>query len=126
MQIKVIATKDAPAPGHYSQALKLKDLIFISGQVPVNPVDGKLIKGGIEKQTRQALENMKAVLLAAGSDCEHILKITVFLKNIRDFAAFNKVYAEYFTGTRPARSCVEVSSLPKMALIEIDAIACVG
>jgi 2-iminobutanoate/2-iminopropanoate deaminase len=120
-----IATTSAPAAiGPYSQGIIAGDLVFTSGQLPINPVTGG-IADGIEAQTAQSLKNVAAVLGAGGSSVEKIIKTTVFLKNMDDFAAMNAVYSEFFKGTEafPARSAVEVSRLPKGALIEIEAIA---
>ena len=118
-----IYTKNAPeAIGPYSQAVALKNLVFTSGQIPINPESGNIEKNTIQEQTEQVCLNLKAVLEAAGSSLENVIKTTCFLKNINDFSAFNEVYSKYFT-SKPARSCVEVSSLPKGALVEVEAIA---
>jgi 2-iminobutanoate/2-iminopropanoate deaminase len=121
--MKSIATKNAPAAiGPYSQAIATGDFVFTSGQIPLHPVSGILIEGGIAEQTEQVIRNLSAVLDAAGSGLEKVLKTTCFLQNISDFAEFNSVYEKYFTA-KPARSCVEVSALPKGALVEMEAIA---
>lgn len=121
--IKKITTKKAPLPlGPYSQALIFDKFIFCSGQIGINPKLNKLEKG-IESQTRQAILNLKSVLEAANSSLKNVLKITIFLKNIKDFNKVNKIYNEFFDQIRPARSTVEVSNLPADALIEIEAIA---
>ncbi len=121
--MKIISTENAPAAiGPYSQAIITGGFIITSGQIPIDPASGTIVDGGIEAQTRQAIKNLSAVLTASGSSLEKVVKTTCFLKNISDFAAFNSIYAEYFT-ERPARSCVEVSSLPKGALVEIEVIA---
>ncbi|MCF0229371.1 MAG: RidA family protein [Parasporobacterium sp.] len=121
--MKVINTPDAPAAiGPYSQAIISGNMVFTSGQIPIVPATGNIEADTIEEQTVQAITNLKAVLEAAGSDLTKVVKTTCFLQNISDFAAFNKVYAEYFTG-RPARSCVEVGALPKGALVEIEVVA---
>lgn len=121
--MKTISTENAPAAiGPYSQAIITGGFIITSGQIPIDPASGTIIDGGIEAQTRQAIKNISAVLTASGSSLEKVVKTTCFLKNINDFAAFNSIYAEYFT-ERPARSCVEVSALPKGALVEIEVIA---
>lgn len=121
--MKTISTENAPAAiGPYSQAIITGGFIITSGQIPIDPASGTIIDGGIEAQTRQAIKNISAVLTASGSSLEKVVKTTCFLKNISDFAAFNSIYAEYFT-ERPARSCVEVSALPKGALVEIEVIA---
>lgn len=124
MNIKLISTDKAPsAIGPYSQAIAAGNFIYTSGQIPINPVSGIVDALDIESQTRQALENLKNVLEASGSRLSKIIKTTVFIKNMNDFSQINKVYSEYFTGTYPARSCVEVSRLPKDVLIEIEAVA---
>ncbi|WP_413814411.1 RidA family protein [Caproicibacter fermentans] len=118
-------TEDAPkAIGPYSQATGFEKLIFTSGQLPLNPRTGKFVNGGIEEQTRQSLMNLKAVLAADGSDFSHVIKTNVFLNSMDDFAAMNRVYAEFFTGEFPARSAVQVAKLPMGALVEIEAVAC--
>ncbi len=121
--MKIIETKNAPAAiGPYSQGVLVGDLVYTSGQIPLVPESGALADGGIEEQTTQAIKNLSAVLEGAGSSLEKVIKTTCFLQNMGDFAAFNAVYEKYFT-SRPARSCVEVSALPKGALVEIEAIA---
>lgn len=121
--MKKIETNKAPAAvGPYSQAIDAGGFIYTSGQIPLNPETGVLVSGDITKQTEQAIRNLAAVLGAAGSQLDRVVKTTCFLKSIDDFAAFNYVYEKFFTG-KPARSCVEVSALPKGALIEIEAIA---
>lgn len=118
-----IYTKNAPdAIGPYSQAVKCGGLLFTSGQIAIDPATGNVGAAGIEAQTRQICENLKAVLSAAGGSLENVVKTTCFLADMNDFAAFNAVYGEYFTG-KPARSCVEVSRLPKDVLAEIEVIA---
>lgn len=120
---KTIATAKAPAAiGPYSQAIDLNGTVFVSGQLPVNPADGS-IPQGIELQTRQALDNIGAILSEAGLTYNDIVKTTVLLADLADFAAMNAVYAEYFPQDKPARVCYQVVALPKGALIEIDAIA---
>jgi len=121
----VIATEKAPgAIGPYVQGAAGTGLVFTSGQLPIDPATGAFAPGGIEEQTRQSLMNVKAVLEAAGADLSTVMKTTVFLKDMNDFAAMNKVYGEVFEGKGyPARSAVEVARLPKDALIEIEAIA---
>ena len=119
----IIETKDAPAAiGPYSQAIVSGGLIYTSGQIPIDPATGAIEAKDIEAQARQAIRNLAAVLSAAGSGLDRVVKTTCFLKSMQDFAAFNAVYAELFPG-KPARSCVEVSALPKGALVEIEAIA---
>jgi len=122
-----ISTTDAPAAiGPYSQAIRTGDTIFTSGQIPIDPATGDLVPGGIEAQTTRVCENLKAVLAAAGLDFTRVVKTTVFLKSMADFAAMNAIYAQYFAppGTiPPARSTVQVAALPKDALVEIECIA---
>ena len=121
--MKSVHTNDAPeAIGPYSQAMILDKIIYTSGQIALDPASGELVSGGIENQTRRVIENLKAVLEEAGSGLEFVIKTTCFLADINDFSDFNQVYAEYFTG-KPARSCVAVKTLPKNALVEIEAIA---
>ncbi len=126
MKRKIIHTEKAPAAvGPYSQAIKSKRMIFTAGQIPLDPATGKLVEGGIEEQTRQALTNVKAVLKAAGSGMNAVMKTTVFLLDMGEFAAMNGVYAEFFPKDPPARSAVQVSALPLGARVEIEAIALV-
>ncbi|MBQ4515620.1 MAG: RidA family protein [Clostridia bacterium] len=118
-----IYTKNAPeAVGPYSQATVSGGLIFTSGQIPINPASGQVEATDISEQAEQVCKNIKAVLESAGSSLDKVVKTTCFIKNMNDFAAFNEVYAKYFTN-RPARSCVEVSALPKGVLCEVEAIA---
>lgn len=125
MNKTVISTDKAPAAiGPYSQAIQVGEMIFTSGVIPVVPETGEIVQG-IENQARQALSNMKALLESAGRDMSDIIKTTVFIKNMDDFAKVNEVYATFFEGDYPARSCVEVARLPKDVLIEIEAIAIV-
>lgn len=120
---RIISTPDAPAAiGPYSQAVELNGTIYISGQLPVNPADGT-IPGDIAGQTRQSLTNIMAILKEAGLGPNNIVKTTVLLKDINDFAAMNAVYAEFFPEDKPARACYQVAALPKGALVEIEAIA---
>jgi 2-iminobutanoate/2-iminopropanoate deaminase len=124
-----ISTTGAPAAiGPYSQAVRIGDFLFTSGQVALDPESGKIVAGGIREQTTQVLENLTAVLAAADSDVTRVVKTTVFLKDIADFAAMNEIYGHYFApegATAPARSTVEVARLPKDALVEIEVIAIV-
>ena len=123
MAVKFIKSQNAPAPiGPYSQAIEVNGFIFTSGQIALTP-DGKLIEGNIEAQARQVFENLKEVLTAAGSDLDHVVKTTIYLKNMSDFTSVNDVYAGYFGKSLPARSTVEVSRLPKDVLVEVDCIA---
>ena len=120
----VISTTAAPAAiGPYSQAVKAGGMLYISGQLPIDVSTGAFAEGGIAGQTRQSLENVRAVLAQAGLGLENVIKTTVFLKNMNDFTAMNEVYAEFFPCEPPARSAVEVARLPKDALVEIEAIA---
>jgi 2-iminobutanoate/2-iminopropanoate deaminase len=123
IMLKKVQTDKAPqAIGPYSQAVETGDWIFTSGQIPLTP-DGELVAGGIEEQTRQVLENLKSVLEAAGSGLEHVVKTTIFLRDMNQFQTVNEIYGGYFKEHQPARSCVEVSRLPKEVLIEIEVIA---
>lgn len=125
MEKEVISTQNAPAAiGPYSQAIRAGNLLFISGQLPVNPANGE-ISGDIEVQTVQSLDNINSILLSIGASLNNVVKTTVFLKNLDDFTAMNRVYEKYFTLDAPARSCVEVSKIPKGAIVEIEAIAVV-
>ena len=118
-----INVNGAPAAvGPYVHAVKTGNMIFISGQLGLNPADGTL-PGGIEAQTIQSLENVKTILEGTGSDFDHVVKTTIFLADIADFGKVNEIYAKYFANEVPARSCLEVSNLPKAALVEIEAIA---
>ncbi len=122
--LTAIHTDAAPkAIGPYSQAIALDNLVFCSGQIAIDPATGNLIEGDVSAQTQRVLQNLSAVLQAAGSDLQHVVKTTVFLQSMNDFAAMNAVYATWFTGTPPARSTIEVAKLPKGALVEIEAIA---
>ena len=124
MNRETISTDKAPkAIGPYEQAIKVGDFVYTAGQIPIDPQTGNLVDGGIAEQTRQVLENLKAVLEAAGSSLDKVIKATVFLKNMADFAALNEVYGEYLGKAKPARSTVAVADLPRGALVEIDLIA---
>ncbi len=121
--IKTVSTDKAPAAvGPYSQALEVNGFVFCSGQIGIDPKTGNLVDG-FENQAKQVLSNLKAVLEEAGSDFEHVVKTTVYIKDMNDYPLFNKVYGEYFNNHKPARATVEVSRLPKDCLIEIEAIA---
>ena len=125
MEKQIISTTNAPgAVGPYSQAVKVGNLVFTSGQIPIDPATGELVSENITKATERSLENVKAILEEAGTTFEKVIKTTVFVKNMSDFAAVNEVYAKYFQTELPARSCVEVK-LPKDALLEIEVIALV-
>ena len=120
----VIATKEGPqAIGPYSQAIRVNGFIFVSGQVAIDPANQQFIAGDIAAQTDRAIKNLAGILKAAGSNLEKVVRATVFLKNMSDFAAMNEVYGKYFSSAPPARSTVEVARLPKDALVEIDVIA---
>lgn len=124
MKIKRIQTNNAPAAiGPYVQAAVAGDFVFTSGQIPLDPQTGSMIEGDIGRQAVQSIQNLKAVLEAAGLTLGNVVKTTVFLQDINDFAAVNEVYAQYFSAPYPARSCVEVARLPKDARIEIEAVA---
>ena len=119
-----IATTQAPAAiGPYSQAIEAGGLVFVSGQLPIDPATGEFAQGGIKELTRQSLENMKAILDARGLEMRHVVKTTVFLADMNDFNAVNAVYGTYFSEPYPARSAVQVGALPKGALVEIEAYA---
>jgi 2-iminobutanoate/2-iminopropanoate deaminase len=121
---KTVSTQNAPAAvGPYSQAIKIDTLCYTAGQLGMDPQAGKLVEGGIQSQTRQALTNLEAVLQAAGTSMRNVVKTTVFLKDINDFKAMNQVYAEFFPDAPPARSAVQVAALPLGGLVEIEAVA---
>lgn len=121
---KVISTDKAPqAIGPYSQAIEFSNMIFTSGVIPVNPETNELVTGTIEVQAEQAIKNLAALLKESGSSTDNVIKTTVFIKDMNDFAKVNEIYASYFKKDCPARSCVEVARLPKDVLIEIEAIA---
>ncbi len=120
----IIATDKAPAAiGPYSQAVKVGNLLFTSGMIPIDPATNTLVEGGIEVQAERALINVKALLEESGSSLDKVVKTVVFIKDMNDFAKVNEIYAKYFTKDFPARSCVEVARLPKDVLIEMEAIA---
>jgi len=124
MKKQVISTSNAPAAiGPYSQAVMAGDFLYISGQLPVDPGTGKLDDGDIRQQAERALTNVKMILEAAGMDMQHVVKTTVFLKNMDDFAPMNEVYAKFFGENPPARAAVAVAGLPRGALVEIEAVA---
>lgn len=121
--LKKVQTDQAPAAiGPYSQAIECGEWIFTSGQIPLQ-ADGNLVEADIEKQTHQVLKNVQAVLEAAGSDLNHVIKTTIFIKDMNQFAQINDIYAQYFQDHQPARSCVEVARLPKDVLIEMEVVA---
>jgi 2-iminobutanoate/2-iminopropanoate deaminase len=124
MKKKVIQTEKAPkAIGPYSQAIQAGNFLFLSGQIPIDPKTGELVKGDIRKQTQQVLENIKGILESQGLGMENVVKSTIFLKDIANFNQVNEVYATYFPSSPPARSTVEVAKLPRDADIEIEALA---
>lgn len=124
---KVISTAKGPAAiGPYSQAIVTGGLLFVSGQIPLDPATGEMVEGGIEAQTHRVLDNLKAIVEAAGTSLARAVKTTVYIADIDDFGKVNEIYGGYFTENPPTRVCVEVSNLPKGALIEIDLIAEVG
>ena len=121
---QVILTDRGPKPiGPYSQAVRTNGFLFVSGQVALDPKSGELVGADVRQQTERALDNLKAILEAAGVSLSHVVKTTVFLKEMNDFAAMNEIYARYFTAAPPARSTVQAARLPKDALVEIDVIA---
>ncbi|MBM4340358.1 MAG: RidA family protein [Deltaproteobacteria bacterium] len=121
---KIIQTEKAPKPiGPYSQAIQTENLIFLSGQIPVDPLTGEVVTGDVRKQTRQVLDNIKGILESQGLGMESVVKVTVFLTDIGTFSQMNEVYATYFSSSPPARSTVEVSGLAKNVDVEIEAIA---
>lgn len=127
MTAKRITTSDAPAPiGPYSQAVAVGTLLYTAGQIPLDPATNALVEGDIRAQTRQALKNLEAILKAGGASWDSVVKTTVFLKDMSEFAAMNEVYAEVFSKSAPARSTVEVARLPRDARVEIEAIAVIG
>lgn len=125
--MKAISTSKAPAAiGPYSQAIRTGNLIFVSGQLPIDPATGSFPEGGIKELTRQSLTNLKNILEAEGTDMAHVVKTTVFLADMGDFADMNEVYAQFFQAPYPARSAVAIKTLPKNARVEVEAVAEVG
>jgi 2-iminobutanoate/2-iminopropanoate deaminase len=123
---KLVQTDKAPAAvGPYSQGTRTEELLFTAGQIPLDPVTGSIVEGDIQDQTRQVLHNLQAVLKAGGACLETVMKCTVFLQDMGEFAAMNEIYAEFFPANPPARSAVEVAALPLRARVEIEAIALV-
>lgn len=123
---EIITTENAPgAIGPYSQAVKTKNMVFCSGQIPIDPSTGEFVSDDVAEQTAQVLKNLSAVLEAAGTDLNNVVKTTVFLADMNDFTAMNKVYAEYFSTNKPARATVQAARLPKDARVEIECIALV-
>ena len=126
MKHEVIHTNDAPAAlGPYSQAIKAGNLLFVSGQVPLVPETMEVVEGDVQAQTAQSLKNLKAILAESGADFSNVVKTTVFIKDMNEFAQINEVYAEFFGENKPARACVEVARLPKDVKVEIEVIAVV-
>ncbi|QQS51411.1 MAG: RidA family protein [Bacteroidota bacterium] len=124
---KIVSTTEAPsAIGPYSQAVEINGMVFLSGQIPIDPKTGEIVPGGIQPQTEQVLKNIGAVLKAAGLDYSDVVKTTCFLKDMNDFAAMNQVYARFFVENQPARAAVEVARLPKDVQIEIELIGVKG
>ncbi len=122
--MKAIHTEKAPAAiGPYSQAIEVNGFVFASGQIPINPETGSFVEGGIKEQAHQALTNASEILKAAGTDLSHVVKTTVYLADMADFAAMNEVYAQFFSEPYPARSAVAVKDLPKGALVEVEVLA---
>ena len=124
MKTETITTKNAPAAiGPYSQAIRVDHMVYTAGQIAIDPATGELVPGDIAAQTEQVLQNLQAVLTAAGSGLEHVVKTTIFLRYMKDFAVVNEVYSRYFNAHKPARSTVAVAALPLRALVEIEAAA---
>lgn len=124
MSLEIVSTQNAPAAiGPYSQAVKIGNLVYTSGQIPLDPASGDLVQGGIVEQTHQVLKNLRAVVEASGSNLSAVVKTTIFLKDMADFATVNEIYGEYFKSPYPARSCVQVAKLPRDVSVEIEAIA---
>lgn len=124
MTKKIISTESAPAAiGPYSQAVLAGDLLYASGQIPLDPQTGEMVSGGVAAQTKQVLENLKAVVEAANGQMSQIVKVTIYITDMQQFASVNEIYAAYFSAPFPARACVEVSALPKGVEVEMDAIA---
>ncbi len=127
MMKEIVTTENAPkAIGPYSAGVKIGNFVYTAGQLGLDPQTGDFVEGGIAAETRQALQNLRAILEAAGASLENVVKTTVFLRDMDDFAAMNAVYAEFFTADFPARSAVQVARLPKDAAVEIEAVAFIG
>ena len=125
--MKAIHTNNAPAAiGPYSQAIEVNGFVFASGQIPIDPATGNFVEGGVKEQTKQAITNAGNILKEAGTDLAHVVKTTVYLADMADFAAMNEVYATFFSQPFPARSAVAVKDLPKGALVEVEVFACKG
>ncbi|HLE86999.1 MAG TPA: RidA family protein [Candidatus Brocadiaceae bacterium] len=124
MEKSVISTKNAPAAiGPYSQAIKVGNLVFVSGQIPIVPATGEILRGDIKLQTRQALENLKHIMEAAGSSLDNVVKTTVFMKDLNDYTEINDVYKEFFSNKPPARAAIQAARLPRDVGVEIEAVA---
>ncbi len=127
MSLDIVATDKAPAAiGPYSQAVRVGDFLFCSGQIPLDPRTGDIVPGGIRAQAEQVMNNISAVLSEAGTDFSRVVKTTIFMQDLQDFAAVNEVYGSFFEGPAPARSTVQVAGLPKGALVEIETVAFLG
>ena len=127
MSKTVVSTAGAPgAIGPYSQAIRAGELLFLSGQIPLDPATGQLVSGSIEDETRQVMRNLEAVLKAGGATFDHVVRTTIYLTDLGDFAAVNQVYGTHFTAAPPARATVQVAALPRGARVEIDAVAHLG
>jgi len=127
MPRSIVTSSQAPQPvGPYVQAIRAGDFLFVSGQLPLDPMTNTLVRAGVGAQTRRVVENLKAILDAAGATLAHIVRTTIYLKNLDDFTQVNNVYAEYFPEHKPARSTMEVARLPKDAVVAMDAIAYLG
>ena len=121
---RIVTTENAPgAIGPYSQAVKTDTMVFVSGQLALDPANGNLVDGDIQAETRRAMENLKQILIASGSSLENVVKTTLYIKNMNDFPLINEVYGEFFREAPPARACVEVAGLPKDAKVEVEALA---
>jgi 2-iminobutanoate/2-iminopropanoate deaminase len=124
MEKKALLTDKAPQPiGPYSQAVRVGNLVFVSGQIPIDPATGELVQGDIATQTRRTLDSVMAILSSGGLGPENVVRTSVYLADMKDFAAMNEVYATYFKGVAPARSCIQAARLPKDVSIEVDVIA---
>lgn len=127
MPKEIISTKEAPAAiGPYSQAVKVGDIVFVSGQIPLDPATGEMVQGDVEAQTKRVMENLRAVLKAAGAGFEHVVRSTIYLTDLGDFAKVNAIYGSYFPSEPPARATVQVSALPRGSQVEIDVVAHLG
>lgn len=121
---ETVETKNAPSPiGPYSQAIRANGFLFVSGQIPIDPATGSIVQGGIEEQTRQVMKNLTAILESAGSGLAKVVKTSIFMTNLDDFARLNQVYGEFLAEFKPARATVQVARLPKEVLVEIEAVA---